>query len=296
MTRPTAAPMIAAPLIAAPTAAPPAALPMPDRPSPEALRARLEALAASRGFLLPHHGALAAGAGDLHAAYLAMYQALTVAPRELSPLERECVWLALLVAAEEGIGTHHIELFRATGGSDDMAEALIVLAGAAPAWDACAFAEASWSAQLPAFAPAAAWARTVAALRGPVDPALADLCLLTVQAARESRGGIAEQLRRLYAHGVDEARIVEALSYVMWPKGVNAFVAACDVWHGLMVAGEVEPSATFAVWRDMPGLGRFEPDGGRTVGGFGDAEGATGGGGDESGEGETRNEKEGKSR
>lgn len=241
---------------------------MPDRPSPEALRARLEALAASRGFLLPHHGALAAGAPDLHAAYLAMYQALTVAPRELSALERECVWLALLVAAEEGIGTHHIELFRTTGGTDAMAEAIITLAGAAPTWDALVFARESWAAQLPAFDPAAAWERTVAALRGPIDPALAELCLLTVQTARESAGGIAEQLRRLYRLGVEEARIVEALSYVMWPKGVNAFVAACDVWHALMVAGKINPGPVFAVWRDMPGLGRYEPASGRDVGSF----------------------------
>lgn len=245
---------------------------MTELPAPEELRARLEALAARRGFLLPHHGALAAGAPDLHAAYLAMYEALTVAPRELPPLERECVWLSLLVAAEEAIGTHHLELFRAAGGDDAMAESLIALAGAAPASDALDFAHRHWAAQVPGLDPAAVWDRTVAALRGKLPADITDLCLLTVQAARGSHTGIARQLRRLYALKVEEPRIVEALSYVMWPKGVNAFVEACDVWHGLMVAGDIAPSERFAAWRDMPGLGAYDPAGGRTVSGFGNDE------------------------
>lgn len=241
---------------------------MTEPATPEELRARLETLAVRRGFLLPHHGALAAGAPDLHAAYLAMYEALTVRPGKLSPLERECVWLCLLVTAEEAIGTHHLELFRAAGGSDDMASILIALAGAAPACDAFDFAHRHWTAQFPDLDPAAAWDWTVAALRGPVAKDLADLCLLTAQAARGSAGGIARQLHRLYALKVDEAKIVEALSYVMWPKGVNAFVEACNVWHGLMVAGAVSPSELFAAWRDMPGLGAYDPASGAAVAGF----------------------------
>ena len=34
---------------------------------------------------------------------------------------------------------------------------------------------------------------------------------------------------------------LEALSYVIWPKGVNAFLEACEVWHRMMVAGDIEP-------------------------------------------------------
>jgi alkylhydroperoxidase/carboxymuconolactone decarboxylase family protein YurZ len=197
-----------------------------------------------------------------------MYEALTVAPRELSALERECVWLCLLVAAQEAIGTHHLELFRAAKGTDADAVTLIALAGAAPASDALDFAGRHWAPQLPELDPAAAWDATVAALRGGIDPALADLCLLTVQAARNSRSGVARQLRRLYGKSVAEPRIVEALSYVMWPRGVNAFLEACEVWHELMAAGEVTPSPLFAAWRDMPGLGTFDPASGRSVAGF----------------------------
>lgn len=241
---------------------------MAERPTPDALRDRLAGLAARRGFLLPHHGALAAGAPVLHAAYLAMYDALTVAERILSPLERESVWLCLLVAAREGIGTHHLGLFRAAGGSDTEAEALVTLAGAAQTHDSLCFAAAHWPDHLPALDPAEAWGRTVDALRDPVPATLADLCLLTVQAALGKPEGVAEQLRRLYAAGVDEAAMVEALSYVMWPCGVNTFLEACDVWHGLMRAGVVTPSPLFAAWRDMEGLGAWAP--GAAVGGFAD--------------------------
>lgn len=241
---------------------------MTERPTPEALRDRLTALAARRGFLLPHHGALAAGAPALHDAYLAMYEALTVTERELPPLDREAVWLCLLVAARESIGTHHLALFRDAGGSDAQAEALVTLAGAAETYDALRFAADHWPDHLPVLDPAAAWGQVVAALRGPIPAALADLCLLTVQAARHKPGAVAEQLRRLYATKVAEPAMVEALSYVIWPCGVNAFLESCDVWHGLMAAGEVTPSPLFAAWRDMPGLGAWAP--GTAVGGFAD--------------------------
>jgi hypothetical protein len=243
---------------------------MAESQTPEDLRACLEALAARRGFLLPHHGALAAGAPKLHAAYLSMYDALTVARRELSAHERECVWFGLLVAAEEAVGTHHLALFREAGGTDGEAEALIALAGAAEASDALDFAAEHWRDHLPALDPAAAWGRLVEALRGPVPVRLADLCLLSVQAARGSRTGVARQLGRLYAAEEPEPRIVEALSYVIWPKGVNQFLEACEVWHRMMVAGEIEPSPLFAAWRDMPGLGAYRSG---AVAGFGEEQG-----------------------
>ncbi|MEW5424903.1 carboxymuconolactone decarboxylase family protein [Amorphus sp. 3PC139-8] len=242
---------------------------MPALPEPEVLKARLEELAQARGFLLPHHGALAAGAPDLHAAYLAMYKALTVAPRHLSAFERECVWLAILVAVEEGIGTHHLELFRAAGGTDEMAETLIALTGFADGIDTLSFAQRHWATFLPALDPNAAYARGVAALSGErIEPALVELCLLAVQAARGSEAGIRHHLRQAYALAVAEERIVEALSYLIWPRGVNCFLDACTIWHELMVAGEVTPSPRFAVWAEMKGQGPFDASSGRSVSGF----------------------------
>lgn len=236
--------------------------------TPEELRAKLEQMAAARGFLLPHHGAMAAGAPEVQAAYLQMYKALTVTPRVLSAHERECVWLGILIAVREHVGTHHLELFRAAGGTDAEAEALIGLTGQAGTLAAFRFAAESFPDHLTALDPEGAYARCVDALRGSVDEKRAHLVLLTVQAAHEDHAGVAHHLREGYRLGLSEEAMVEALSYLIWPKGVNCFLAACEVWHGLMVAGEVTPSERFAVWRDLPGQGAFRAGDGATVSGF----------------------------
>jgi alkylhydroperoxidase/carboxymuconolactone decarboxylase family protein YurZ len=232
------------------------------------LRKRLAELRSARGFLLPHHGALAAGAPDLHDAYIAMYQSLTVTPRILSPLDRESVWLAILVVAREGIGTHHLELFRKHGGTDDMAQALITLAGLAPSLDALDFATLHWRAFLPALDPASAYDRAIAGVAAPLPQSTATLALLAAHAARHAQGGVAHHLRAAYAQGLDEAAMVEALSYVIWPCGVNAFLSACETWAGLMQSGAITPSPRFKIWAEMGGMGAFDPGTGDKVGGF----------------------------
>ncbi len=232
------------------------------------LRARLQGLRAARGFLLPHHGALAAGAPDLHESYLEMYQALTVTPRTLSPLDRECVWLAILVVAREAIGTHHLELFRRHGGSDEMAQALITLAGIAASHDALEFAATHWGAYLPALDAGVAYDRAVAACGDCLPSRTVTLALLAVHAARHAQGGVGHHLRAAYAAGLDETAMVEALTYVIWPCGVNAFVSACETWLGLMQSGAVTPTERFRIWAEMGGMGAFDPGTGDRVGGF----------------------------
>lgn len=51
-----------------------------------------------------------------------------------------------------------------------------------------------------------------------------------------------------FAQGLNEAATVEALSYVIWPCGVNAFLSVCETWHGLMQSGALTPSARFGIW------------------------------------------------
>lgn len=238
-------------------------------PEPAELRRRLEELRRGRGFLLAHHGALAAAAPDLHAAYMEMYEALTVRPRHLAPLERESVWLAILVVAREGVGTHHLKLFRDAGGTDEAAAALIAMAGFAPGCDALAFAREHWADYLPALDPSAAYADGLARLRaGAVPPETAELAMLAAQAARHASAGIAHHIRAAYRLGIPEERMVEALAYVIWPCGVNAFLDACTVWHDLMTAGEVAPSPRFRVWAEMPGRDVYDRASGAEVGRF----------------------------
>lgn len=241
----------------------------PALPDPATLRARLEALRARRGFLLAHHGALAAGAPEVHEAYLRMYEALAVRPRHLDPLTRETVWLAILVIAREGVGTHHLELFRDAGGTGAQAEAVIAMAAFAGGHDALVFARDSWGGLLPDLEPDAAYGRGLDALcAGQLSPEAAELAMLAAQASRHGAAGVAFHLRRAYALGIAEERLVEALSYVIWPRGVNCFLDACTVWHDLMVTGAITPSERFRVWAETPGMGAFDPASGQRVGGF----------------------------
>ncbi|MDO9525120.1 MAG: hypothetical protein Q7J57_06195 [Gemmobacter sp.] len=240
--------------------------PAPPLPDVDALRKRLNDLRQSRGFLLAHHGALAAAAPDLHDAYVAMYQALTVRERHLAPLERETVWLGILIAAREGIGTHHLELFRAAGGTTGMARALTAMTGFAEGFAVLQFAQQHWSGFLPGLDPAGSYVRGLDALRGDaVAPDVAELAMLAVQTIRMDHAAIAHHLTRCYALAIPEDRMVEALAYVIWPRGVNTFLDACAIWHDLMVAGVVRPSPRYQVWADTP-AGPFKA--GSKVGGF----------------------------
>ncbi len=231
--------------------------PMTTLPTPEAVRERLDALQASRGFLLPHHGALAASLPDLHDAYGTMYAALTLTDHHLSAFEREFIWLCILVAGREPVGTHHADAFNRTGGTVGQARVALQLTGYAGASEALAFVERHWSGFFPDLQAERSYVDGMRALAGSVPPLLCLLALAAVHALLRQPWGLAAALRALYALGepAGEDKLVEALSLVMWPAGVNRFVDACTVWHDLMRTGSVQPSPRFSAWADTPGTG-----------------------------------------
>ncbi len=228
----------------------------PDLPTPEQVRERLEVLRADRGFLLPHHGAMAAAAPDLHDAYGTMYAALTLTKRHLSPFEKEFTWLVLLIALREAVGTHHLALFRDAGGTDEHARLAFQLAGYATAANSFAFLAEHWSTEFPGIDPAQGYLAGVATLAGDTI-APVQLGMLSVQAALGNAWGVAAHLRAAYAAAIPEEKLVEALTLIIWPCGVNRFVAACTVWHDLMRTGAVAPSPRFRAWADTPRQGAF---------------------------------------
>ena len=233
---------------------------VPDLPTPEAVRARLEGLRAARGYLLAHHGPLVAAAPDLHDAYLRMYAALTLTDRHLDRWEKEFVWLALLVALREEVGTHHLDLFARAGGTRAQATIAIRLAGYAAAADGFAFVAQHWPGWLPGLDAPGDYLEGVRLLCGAtVAPAAADLALAAVQAALGRDWGVAAHVRALYAAGVAEEKLTEALSLVIWPAGVNRFLGACTVWQRLIAAAEVTPSPRFRAWVETAGQGAFAP-------------------------------------
>jgi alkylhydroperoxidase/carboxymuconolactone decarboxylase family protein YurZ len=227
--------------------------------TPEDVRAALMKIRAARGFVLPHHGAMAAALPELHDAYEAMYRALTLEQRHLNPLEKEVVWLAILAACEEPVGKHHLHRFRQAGGDDGLAEAVFRLVGWAAGARRWACMGQHWQAQFAALPAAQGYLDGLDALLrgGALAPGLARLALLGIHAACEEEWGLRVVLRSAYALGVDEPRMAEAMSLVIWPRGVNRFVKATATWLQLIRSGEVEPSPAFRAWAEVAGQGAF---------------------------------------
>jgi alkylhydroperoxidase/carboxymuconolactone decarboxylase family protein YurZ len=233
---------------------------VPAEPNPpEIVRARLEEFRARRGYVLPHQGAMAAAMPDLQDAYGVMYKALTLTDRHLDPFEKEFVWLAILTAAEEHVGTHHVDLFFRTGGTGKQAEAVFRLVAWARGADTFGFLDRHWQGYFPEVPAAAAYRAGTAALVAGLDvPAyLARLALLGIHAARGAHWPLTADLEAAYGEAVPEPKMAEAMSLAMWPCGVNRFLEACGVWLDLLRSGRVEPSPAFRAWAETPGQDGF---------------------------------------
>ncbi|MBX9595392.1 MAG: hypothetical protein K2X46_13580 [Roseomonas sp.] len=233
---------------------------MPTEPiPPEIVRARLEEFRARRGYVLPHQGAMAAAMPDLQDAYGVMYKALTLTERHLDPFEKEFVWLAILTAAEEHVGTHHVDLFFRTGGTGPQAAAVFRLVAWARGADTFGFLDKHWQGYFPEVPAAAAYcAGTAALIAGLGVPAyLARLALLGIHAARGAHWPLTADLEAAYGEGVSEPKMAEAMSLAMWPCGVNRFLEASGVWLDLLRSGRVQPSPAFRAWAETPGQDGF---------------------------------------
>ncbi|HYF18002.1 MAG TPA: hypothetical protein VEA40_09045 [Ramlibacter sp.] len=232
-----------------------AADPQRGLPTAGEVRERIEAFRARRGYVLPHQGAMAAALPDLQDVYPLVYRTLTLDRHHLDELEREFVWLALLTAAGESIGTHHIDLFFKAGGTDRLAEAAFRLVAWARGVETYQFLERHWSTYFPTPGPRAAYAAGKAALLAgfpEVTPDCAHLALLACFSSRDQHWGLEVELHEGYAQGVSEYKIAEALSLVLWPCGVNRFLEASGVWLQVLRSGRVKPSPPFQAWADAP--------------------------------------------
>ncbi|WP_426959996.1 hypothetical protein [Muricoccus radiodurans] len=219
------------------------------------VRAVLDALRDERGYVLPHHGLLAAALPELHTAYRTTYRALTLDRRHLSELERECVWIALLTTLGEGVGTHHVRAFHAAGGNGEMAASLFRLSAWASGAEVWRFLDTDWGRHFPGMDPATAYLKGTAALGTGLPPGVARLALASIHAARDADWPLRIELAAAYAEGVPEPKLAEALSLIIWPRGVNPFVRAAGVWLSVLREGRVAPSPPFAEWRDTPDQG-----------------------------------------
>lgn len=221
----------------------------------ETLAARLEALQAKRGYLLPHHGLMALTAPALLQAYDAAYTALALDDRLLSHHDREFVWLAILIATDEAIATHHIEKFRNAGGTEAEIAACLRITATVSGFGAYRFVQDHWKAHLPALDLEAEWRETVAAAGVGADARLVHMAACAVQTCRGDWAGLAWQIRAAYAAAIPEEELAEAISLTMFPASVPYFVEAAKVWQGLIARDEVPASAPFRVWATLSGQG-----------------------------------------
>jgi alkylhydroperoxidase/carboxymuconolactone decarboxylase family protein YurZ len=224
-----------------------------------AIRARLEAVRAKRGYLLPHHGLLAVAAPRLLEAYDGAYTALALEDRVLSRRERELVWLVVLIATDEAIATHHIAKLRAAGGGDAEIAAAIALAGLGLGVGAYRFVAEHWREQVKPLDPAALYLGAVATAHGAAVPeALAHLALAALHTAKAAWRPLAWHIEAAYRCHADETALAEALTLAMFPGSVPHFVEACAVWRELIRAGRVAASPPFRLWAEMPGQGGYD--------------------------------------
>ncbi|WP_158971351.1 carboxymuconolactone decarboxylase family protein [Chachezhania sediminis] len=212
-------------------------------------------LKAKRGYLLPHHGLLAMTAPNLLKGYDAAYTALALEDRVLSHHDREFVWLAILIATDEEIATHHIEKFHKAGGTADEVSAVLRVTATVCGFRAYRFTQTHWSDHLPEVDIPADWTRAVVMAGQGADPVLVHMAACAVQICRADWEGLRWQLRDAYAAGVDEMWLSEALSLTMFPASVPYFVTAAKIWREMIRSGELQAGERFRTWATFPGQG-----------------------------------------
>jgi alkylhydroperoxidase/carboxymuconolactone decarboxylase family protein YurZ len=226
--------------------------------STQALTESLRTVRDKRGYLLPHHGLMAVALPGMLDDYDRLYTSLALTPRHLNRHQHEYVWLAVLIAMNEALGTHHIERFHAAGGRAEELAEITALAAFLRGATAYRFVEESWQQHLPEFEAYTEYLRAFNRLRGPATPLLAHLSAVAAHACAGHWGLLAWQIRAAYQAGVNEHHLAEALSLVMFPGSVPNFARAAGVWRELIIADKVEASEAFRAWAKLTGQGGFD--------------------------------------
>ncbi|WP_372621738.1 carboxymuconolactone decarboxylase family protein [Falsiroseomonas sp.] len=226
-----------------------------DDEAGDGIEARLAAVIAKRGYLLPHHGLMAVAMPDLLAGYDAAYTALTLTPRHLDDRTKEFVWLAILTAVEEVVTTHHVTKFQQAGGTDAEIELAVRLGGFREVGRRIAFAAEHWARHMPGYERAGAYRRALAALTSdlPVAAGWIEMAMAAASACRQEWWALGEHISGAYAAGVPEDHLAEALSLTMFPGSVPNFVDACRVWREMVRDGAVPASARYRRWAELSG-------------------------------------------
>jgi alkylhydroperoxidase/carboxymuconolactone decarboxylase family protein YurZ len=226
----------------------------------DAIQQRLDAVKAKRGYLLPHHGLLAVAAPEVLAGYDAAYTAITLSERLLPEVDKEFIWLVVLVATEEAVATHHIKKYFDAGGTVEGFDLAVQLAGYARSAPCFRFVETDWAKHVPHYSPEAAYRQGFDRLmaEAPVSRQIAEIAMAAAHQCHRKWRELEWHLIGCYQEGMDEFEMAEGLSYAMFPGSIPNFVKACGVWLSLIRSGKVSESPAFKLWAETEGQGGFD--------------------------------------
>jgi alkylhydroperoxidase/carboxymuconolactone decarboxylase family protein YurZ len=175
----------------------------------------------------------------LLAAYDAFYTRMTLVGRVLSPVEKETVWLALIVATRARVGTLHFRRAAQAGmGRQAIADA-VAIGAVCDGFDAAAFGDEAFAEWLPRRGAVEGYLRAFDAARGRVRPALAEIAAAVAQAGRRCGAGVRIHLERAFRRGARREQLAEALSFVLLHCGGPTMLAALDAWLKSARAGRI---------------------------------------------------------
>jgi len=234
----------------------------------EEVAERLDAIRATRGYLLPHHGLLAVASPALLNAYDATYSAMTLTNSHLDEQAKEFVWLSILVSTREAIATHHIRRWRDSGGADEDLEVALRLAAYAHGVGVFPFVDENWQAHLPRYNAARAYRDGIDGIadKSMIPAGWIEIALAALHACHRQWWAYEVHVKGAYTTGMTEGELAEALSLTMFPGGVPNFVDACERWRRLILAGEVAATEPYRAWAETPGQGGYDETAGPETG------------------------------
>jgi alkylhydroperoxidase/carboxymuconolactone decarboxylase family protein YurZ len=181
----------------------------------------LAAMRKKRGYLLSYHRLLGAADPELLAAYDAFYSRLTLAARVLSDVEKETIWIALIVATRAKVGTLHFERARKAGMSREAIADAVAIGAACEVFDAMDFS----AAQFRKYFSKNPYLEFFKSTR------LVHIAAAVAQAGRRRPEAMALHLERAFRAGATRAQVAEGLLYCLLHCGGPTMLEAVDCWE-----------------------------------------------------------------
>lgn len=222
------------------------------------LKDQLSSLKEKRGYLLPHHGLMAITSPQLLKAYDQAYTAIALEKKILNTRQRELVWLAVLIATDEALASHHIPKFLSGGGSVDEFAAVVRLTALLKGSEAFSFVTHHWEKHIAGYDGFKAYVNAAKIIAYPLSEKDIWLCAPAVHAALSRLELLKYSIIEAYKQQVLELELAEALSIMMFPGSVPYYVEAAKIWLELIQDGHVNASDTFKAWANLEGQGGYD--------------------------------------